>query len=69
MTGEIRAVWDAETDRWVELPRAPGDVRVQAIVWAGAATVAWRGPDYLVLADLDAPDRRRVVFGADPFLR
>ena len=69
VTGEIQAVWDAETERWIELARAPGDVRVQSVMWAGAATVAWRGPDYLVLADLDAPDSRRVVFGTDPFTR
>lgn len=68
-TGERHAVWEADSGRWIDLPSVPGDPRTGSVQWAGPKTLAWRGPDYLVLADLDSLDKRRVVFGTDPFLK
>jgi hypothetical protein len=68
ITAEDPFVWDAMTGAVSILPKNP-DSLWRMLEWVGPETLAWRGPDYLVLADLDSLDKRRVVFGKDPFLK
>ncbi|HEX6853108.1 MAG TPA: ABC transporter permease [Candidatus Polarisedimenticolaceae bacterium] len=66
---EAHAVWDADTAGWTSVPRLLPKPTAETVHWVGPTTLAWRGPDYLVLADLDSLDKRRVVFGEDPLMK
>lgn len=68
ITADDPFVWDAMTGAVSILPKNP-DSLWRMLEWAGPKTLAWHGPDHLVLADLDSLDQRRVVFGKDPFLK
>jgi hypothetical protein len=69
VSGDVRAVWDSETRAWTPLNPFGADKDRNGVEWAGPKTVAWSAREYLVLADLDSLDQRRVVFGKDPFVK
>lgn len=69
VSGDVSAVWDLETQVWTSLKPFGTDTDRNGVEWAGPKTLAWTARDYLVLADLDSLDQRRVVFGKDPFVK